>query len=77
MEKDKKKPVARAERSKRASGEVSKVANGKRIRLSDLPLVVAQLRCGHMVRTHGITVRDIIFCDECASSTSVKHIISQ
>jgi hypothetical protein len=52
-------------------------ALARRVRLTDLPLVVARLRCGHLVREHGIAVRDIVFCPDCGTQSSVASVVAQ
>ena len=52
-------------------------APARRVRLTDLPLVAARLRCGHRVREHGIAVRDIVFCPGCGSQSTVASVIAQ
>lgn len=52
-------------------------APARRVRLTDLPLVAARLRCGHLVREHGIAVRDIVFCPGCGSQSTVASVIAQ
>jgi hypothetical protein len=49
---------------------------GKRVRLSDLPLVAYSLYCGHVGREHGVARNDLMFCPTCKDTKRVARIIS-
>ncbi|MFM7087930.1 MAG: hypothetical protein ACKOW9_00120 [Candidatus Paceibacterota bacterium] len=44
--------------------------------LADLPLVAFELNCGHPGREYGVQKSDLIFCERCKSSKTVKRIIA-
>ena len=52
-------------------------ADGRRISLADLPLVVFRLSCGHMGREYAVQKRDLIFCSDCGTSKRVTKILSE
>lgn len=46
-------------------------------RLSDLPLVAYQMRCGHLSKDYAIAQGDIVFCDSCQTYARVSTILAQ
>lgn len=56
--------------------DVKMVANGKVVRLTDLPLVAYRLSCAHTSRGYAVFKGDIIFCDGCKSSRKVSSILA-
>ena len=50
--------------------------DGRTVRLSDLPLVVYELKCGHRGKNYAIQLGDWLFCDDCHAETRVTAIIA-
>ena len=44
--------------------------------LADLPLVAFELTCGHVGREYGVRKSDLLFCEKCKVSKTVKRIIA-
>jgi hypothetical protein len=47
------------------------------IRVGDIPLTAAELKCGHVVRGVALQDKDIIFCEEDQANSFVVLILSQ
>lgn len=52
-------------------------SNGRKISLTDLPLVAYALGCGHVGRDHGIALGDQLFCLDCSDHRSVAAILAE
>lgn len=48
---------------------------GKQIKVADIPLVAARLKCGCMIRGIAVELRDVIFCDEHHVESFVVEVI--
>jgi hypothetical protein len=70
-------PVATNDRTRGQHRITARTANGNRVRLTDLPLVVARLNCGHLVREYAISKRDLVFCRDCGTTKTVRSIVAQ
>jgi hypothetical protein len=49
---------------------------GRKVYLSDLPLIAYSLECGHVGRDRAIQAGDRVFCDGCRDTKRVAQIIS-
>lgn len=49
---------------------------GKEIRVADIPLVAAQLKCGCLIRAIAVQKRDIIFCDKHHQESFVVEVVA-
>lgn len=50
--------------------------DGRKVRLSDLPLTAYTLACGHVGRDYGIIKGDLLFCGTCQTPKRVARIIA-
>jgi hypothetical protein len=48
---------------------------GKQIKVADIPLVAARLKCGCLIRGIAVQLKDIIFCDEHHLESVVVEVI--
>jgi hypothetical protein len=64
---------ARRDATKRSP---SIVADGRRVRLADLPLVAYTLACSHLGRDYAIAKGDQVFCTDCGTHRRVATIIA-
>jgi hypothetical protein len=60
----------------RSREELKVLANQRRVR-AQLPLVAVSLNCGHLLKDYGLSLRDIVFCQECASMRQVKKVLAE
>lgn len=51
--------------------------DGRTVRLSDLPLVVFELKCGHQGKNYAIELGDWLFCEDCGAEKRVSRIIAK
>lgn len=54
----------------------SAVQDGKRIRLTDLPLVAYALNCGCLGRGYAVVRNDLLFCEKHAKTAKVSKILA-
>ena len=65
------------EKAENASAKkVSTVVDGRRVSLSDLPMIPFRLNCGHVGKDFAIQVKDLIFCEDCGGTSRVTEILS-
>lgn len=48
---------------------------GRKIKVADIPLVAAKLKCGCLIRAIAVQKRDVIFCDEHHIESFVVEVI--
>jgi hypothetical protein len=48
---------------------------GRKIKVADIPLVAAKLKCGCLIRAIAVQKRDVIFCDEHHVESFVVEVI--
>ena len=59
------------------SGKNSIQRDGRKISLTDTPLVAYELACGHLGRDHAIQLGDLLFCLECVDHRTVFRIVNE
>jgi hypothetical protein len=62
---------------KRNKPVATRDAEGKRVKLTDLPLVAYSLFCGHTGRDYAINKGDLLFCTPCAGNKRVAKILAK
>lgn len=51
--------------------------HGRKIKVSDIPLVVARLKCGCVIRGIAIAKRDIVFCENHHDESYVTEVLAK
>ena len=49
--------------------------NGHKMKLSDIPLHIFTLKCGHQKKDYGVLAGDWYFCDQCEERKKITKIV--